>query len=67
MPVILNADDYDQWLDPAFTRVEALKELLRPLDATLMKGYPVSKRVNLVKNDDPDCAVEISLVPPMRA
>jgi putative SOS response-associated peptidase YedK len=66
MPVILKADDYDQWLDPAFTRVEALKELLRPFDTTLMKGYPVSRRVNFVKNDDPDCAAEISLVPPAR-
>jgi putative SOS response-associated peptidase YedK len=61
MPVILKADDYDQWLDPAFTRVDAFQEVLRPLDATLMKGYPVSKRVNFVKNDDPDCAAEISL------
>jgi putative SOS response-associated peptidase YedK len=47
--------------------VEALRDLLRPLDATLMKGYPVSTRVNFVKNDDPDCAAEISLVPPMIA
>jgi hypothetical protein len=28
-------------------------------------GFSVSKRVNFVKNDDPDCAAEISLVPPM--
>lgn len=67
MPVILNADDYDQWLDPGLTRVETLKELLSPFDATLMKGYPVSTRVNFVKNDDPDCAAEITLVPPIGA
>ena len=62
--MILSRDHCDWWLDPAFRRVEALQDLLGLFDTTLMKGYPFSKRVNFVKNDDPDCAAEISLVPP---
>ena len=56
MPVILRPDDYDLWLDPGFRRVDALREMLNPFDATLMRRYPVSTRVNFVKNDDPECA-----------
>jgi len=51
MPVILNRDQYDFWLDPAMTKVEALSHLLMPLDATLMRCYPVSSRINQVAND----------------
>ncbi len=36
MRVILSPEQYDWWLDLAFRRVEALKELLGPFDATLM-------------------------------
>ena len=59
MPVILPPDHYDWWLDPGFRTVEALKELLCPFDATLMRRYPVSTRVNFVKNDDSDCAAPL--------
>ncbi len=56
MPVILKRDDYDLWLDPAMTNVEAVAELLKPYAAHLMRAYPVSTRVNQVQNDDEDCA-----------
>jgi putative SOS response-associated peptidase YedK len=59
MPVILPTDHYALWLDPGFKNRDALKELLHPFEAGLMKRYPVSTRVNLVKNDDPECAVEL--------
>ncbi len=59
MPVILKPDDYELWLDPGFKHVDALLEVMQPFDATLMKRYPVSARVNLVKNDDPECAANI--------
>lgn len=56
MPVILPDDSYDLWLDPAFQRIDAVCDLLRPFEASLMRGYEISKRVNLVANDDPACA-----------
>jgi putative SOS response-associated peptidase YedK len=61
MPVILAPEDYDLWLDPGTTDAARVVDLLRPLDARLMKKYPVSKRVNKVENDDPECAQEVRL------
>jgi putative SOS response-associated peptidase YedK len=59
MPVILMPEDYDLWLAPGFRKVEELQPLLKPYPAGAMRRYRVSQRVNQVKNDDPECAVEI--------
>jgi putative SOS response-associated peptidase YedK len=57
MPVLLDPDGYDLWLDTGMKNVEATSELLKPCDARLMRCYPVSSRVNHVGNDDPErCA-----------
>jgi putative SOS response-associated peptidase YedK len=56
MPVILNPDSYDLWLDPGMKDVAAVSELLRPYDARLMRCFPVSRRVNSVINDDEECS-----------
>jgi putative SOS response-associated peptidase YedK len=56
MPVILDPDGYDLWLDPGMTKVEAVSELLKPSDARIMRCYPVSTRVNRVVNDDEECS-----------
>jgi putative SOS response-associated peptidase YedK len=61
MPVILGKDDYDVWLDPGMTNVEALSDVLNPFDARLMRAYPVSSRVNQVQNDDAECAKPVEL------
>ncbi len=44
MPVILDPDGYDLWLDPGMTNVSAASDLLRPYDARRMRCYPVSTR-----------------------
>jgi putative SOS response-associated peptidase YedK len=59
MPVILNPDHYDLWLDPAFRNTASVSQMLKPFDATIMRRYPVSTRVNQVQNDDADCAMPI--------
>ena len=56
MPVILNPDSYDLWLDPGMKDVAAVSDLLRPCDARFMRRYPVSNRVNSVINDDAECS-----------
>jgi len=63
MPGILTPEDYDSWLDPGTTDPDRIKDLLKPLDARLMRKYPVSTRVNSVKNDDPACADPITITP----
>jgi putative SOS response-associated peptidase YedK len=60
MPVILSRADYDNWLDPAVTDPARVADLLKPLDARLMRSYPVSARVNRPENDDPECAREVA-------
>jgi putative SOS response-associated peptidase YedK len=55
MPVILPDDAYDLWLDPGFQTTDDICDLLKPFDPNLMRRYEVSSRVNLVKNDDPEC------------
>ena len=53
MPVILEAADFDAWLDPHHDGDDALVTLLRPAaDATLVR-HPVSSGVNRVANNDP--------------
>lgn len=59
MPAILPEESYDQWLDPKFQKVEAVGELLLPFAAGRMRRYEVSPRVNLVRNDDPECAAPV--------
>ena len=56
MPVILDRDAYDLWLDPGMQNVAALSDLLRPCDAISMRSYPVGTRVNNVANDDEECS-----------
>jgi putative SOS response-associated peptidase YedK len=56
MPVILDRQHYDRWLDPGLQNVKELAGMLKPFDAASMKRYPVSTRVNSVANDDPQCA-----------
>jgi putative SOS response-associated peptidase YedK len=56
MPVILPDDAYGLWLDPGFQKPDALCDLLKPFNPALMRRFEVSNRVNLVKNDDPECA-----------
>jgi putative SOS response-associated peptidase YedK len=61
MPVILDRGDYDLWLDPAMTKVEAVSDLLKPYDSRTMRSYPVSSRVNHVANDDAECSLPVEL------
>jgi len=57
MPVILNPEAYDLWLDPSFRNAAELTAMLQPFPADRMRAYPVSPRVNDPKNDDAQCAM----------
>lgn len=61
MPLILNPDAHDPWLDPDMNDVSTASELLRPFDARLMRCYPVSTRINSVLNDDEACSAPVEL------
>jgi len=55
MPVILPAEAWDAWLDPACTDRRQVESRLRPAPDDLLEAVPVGTRVNRVANDDPSC------------
>ncbi|WP_017318816.1 SOS response-associated peptidase [Mastigocladopsis repens] len=55
MPVILQQQDYDVWLDPQVQTPERLQQLLYPYPSEAMTAYPVSTVVNSPKHNSPDC------------
>ena len=57
MPVILEARDYERWMDPGDPERLAV-DLLRPYPAEKMRAWMVSDRVGNVRNDDPDLLKE---------
>ena len=59
MPVILDPDTYDLWLDPGMRDVRVMSEMLKPYDARQMRCYPVSSRINHVANDDEACSTPV--------
>jgi putative SOS response-associated peptidase YedK len=61
MPVILDPDSYDLWLDPGMKDEETVAEILKPYDANAMSCYPISPRINHVANDDEECAARVEL------
>jgi putative SOS response-associated peptidase YedK len=63
MPVILDQDHFDQWLDPAYQDTATLQELLKPYAYSAMSLWPVSKRVNSTSNDDPACTQAAEIEP----
>lgn len=52
MPVIINADDFDLWLDCDKESTDAAAALLRPPGDDVLEAWPVSTRVNRVGNDE---------------
>jgi putative SOS response-associated peptidase YedK len=61
MPVIVPPDKYDLWLDPDVTDFKAIRDILKPYDANLMRLYPVNRKLNYSNNDDAESASRITL------
>ena len=53
MPLLVEKQRYDEWLDPAQNDSDSLAGLLVPAAPGLLTAYPVSKDVSNVKNDAP--------------
>jgi len=59
MPVILQADSFEEWLDRKNNDTDRLKKLLRPFPSAKLKAYPVSRIVNSGQNDVKECLVPL--------
>lgn len=64
MPVIVAPERYDLWLDPDVNDFEAIRDILKPYEANLMRRYPVSRKLNNSKIDDAESASPITVEAP---
>jgi putative SOS response-associated peptidase YedK len=65
MPVVIPESAWDRWLDPTIeapTELAELKGLLVPAEDDALDAYPVSARVNSVRNDGPDLVEPVERV-----
>jgi putative SOS response-associated peptidase YedK len=53
MPLLVEPDRWQSWLDPRLSDVEELKRLLVPAAPGRLEAYPVSTEVNNVRNNGP--------------
>jgi putative SOS response-associated peptidase YedK len=51
MPLLVEPERYDQWLDPRVSDVDTLRGLLVPAMPGVLRAFPVSTAVNNVRND----------------
>ena len=63
MPVVLGRDDWQRWLDPS-TETSDAKRLLVPAPSDWFEVFPVSTRVNNVRNEGPDLLEQLEPPPP---
>jgi putative SOS response-associated peptidase YedK len=61
MPVVLEARNWDRWLDPSVDDTDDLRQLLLPAANDLLVAYPVGTAVNSADNDGPELVERIEL------
>ena len=54
MPVVIAADDWKRWLDPTVAEPSTVEPLMQPAQSTALSAFPVSVRVNSVRNNGPE-------------
>lgn len=54
MPVILDQEDEEKWVNPDISEIDDIKEMIRAYPASKMEAYPVSTSVNYAKTDTKD-------------
>jgi putative SOS response-associated peptidase YedK len=64
MPLLVEPDRYDAWLDPSASDADELKKLLVPAAPGRLEAYPVSTEVNNVRNNGPELLGAIETEPP---
>jgi putative SOS response-associated peptidase YedK len=62
MPVILEPDGFDRWLDCDSTGVDEAARLMRPAEEDVLEFFPIGPAVNHVANDDPGVQEPIGAV-----
>jgi putative SOS response-associated peptidase YedK len=60
MPVILEPEDFEGWLDPEPRQPERLRELLQPAALGVLELFPVSSYINKAGNEGEQCIAALS-------
>ena len=55
MPVVLESDNFDAWLDPDFNDTDVLQDVLIAPRDDVLEMHPVSTYVNNSRNDGEAC------------
>lgn len=63
MPIILDRDEWETWLDPTVDDVELLESMLDPAPDDLLEAWPVSVAVNDVRRHDSSLVDLIEITP----
>ena len=64
MPVIVPREKYDLWLDADVNDFEAIRDILKPNAANLMRRCPVRMKLNNSRVDDAKTALPVTLDTP---
>jgi putative SOS response-associated peptidase YedK len=64
LPLILERDIWDRWLDPSVQDVDELEGLIHVAEPGVLRHYPVDRKVGSVKFNDPSLLEPIELVEP---
>ncbi|MFD1955012.1 SOS response-associated peptidase [Paenibacillus thailandensis] len=59
LPVVLDEEGVEEWLDPAVHDVRPLRKHLEPLEFHQLRAYPVTNNIGDESYDSPDCIREI--------
>ena len=64
MPIILEKNDYAQWLDCTSQTTANVDTILKPIPPEKIKIHRVSNKINATKHNSPDCITEDKTTPP---
>ncbi|MUT65976.1 SOS response-associated peptidase [Paenibacillus sp. NEAU-GSW1] len=59
VPIILDEDGMEDWLDPRLQDYRSLRKHLEPLESYQMRAYPVTNAIGDEAYESPDCIREI--------
>ncbi len=59
MPMLVERERYDEWLDPATTDTDRVRSLLVPAAPGLLTAFPVGAAVGNVRNNGPELVVPL--------
>ena len=63
MPVLLPREAWEDWLDPEMDDRDYLQSLLEPAPDDVLGMYPISTRVNNVRNEGPELVEPVPEAP----